>query len=55
LDFASDRITSYGKTRFREIEAMTSGVFFWYIFPLIVAAAGLGWLWYDKRFNNHYR
>ncbi|WP_188820612.1 hypothetical protein [Brucella endophytica] len=35
-----------------EIEAMTSAVFFWYVFPLIVAAAGLCWLWYDKRYNS---
>lgn len=32
---------------------MTSAVFFWYVFPLIGAAVGLCWLWYDKHYNNH--
>ncbi len=33
---------------------MTSEVFFWYVFPLNVAAIGFGWLWYDKHYNSHY-
>ncbi len=32
---------------------MTSAEFFWYVFPLIMAAAVFGWLWYDKHFNGH--
>lgn len=27
---------------------MTFDVFFWYVFPLIVAAAAFGWIAYDK-------
>ncbi len=32
---------------------MTSAEFFWYVFPLIMAAAVFGWLWYDKHINGH--
>jgi len=55
LDFAGDWLTFSGKARSRETKAMTSEVFFWYVFPLIVAAAAFGWLWYDKHYNDHYR
>ncbi len=34
---------------------MTSEVFFWYVFPLIGAAIAFGWVWYDRRYNDHSR
>jgi len=27
---------------------MSTGVFFWYVLPLIIAAAGFAWLRFDK-------
>lgn len=33
---------------------MTHDVFFWYVFPLIVAAGAFGWIAYDRfRNRNH--
>lgn len=32
---------------------MTFAVFFWYVFPWIVAAVGLAWLWYDKHYGSN--
>lgn len=32
---------------------MTFDVFFWYIFPLIVAGAAFGWIAYDRHANRH--
>ena len=28
---------------------MSADIFFWYVFPLIVAALAFGWILYDKR------
>lgn len=28
---------------------MTPDIFFWYVFPLIVAVLGFGWVLYDSR------
>jgi hypothetical protein len=34
---------------------MTANIFFWYVFPLIVAAGAFGWIAYDRHNsrNNH--
>ena len=31
---------------------MTFDVFFWYVFPLIVAAGAFGWVAYDRHVNG---
>ncbi|MET3612193.1 hypothetical protein ABID16_000498 [Rhizobium aquaticum] len=32
---------------------MTPDIFFWYVFPLLVAIGGFAWLVYDSRKNKH--
>ncbi len=31
---------------------MTSQIFMWWVFPLLVAVGGLGWIWYETRYNH---
>jgi len=33
---------------------MTFDVFFWYVFPLIVAAGAFGWIAYDRYVSHGY-
>ncbi len=32
---------------------MTPAIFFWYVFPLLIGVAGLGWLYVDKHSSGH--
>lgn len=47
---------SKSETRSQELAAMTFDVFFWYVFPLIVAVGAFGWIAYDRHFsrNDHH-
>lgn len=40
------------ETRSQDLAAMTFDVFFWYVFPLIVAAGAFGWIAYDHHISR---
>lgn len=42
----------WGQGKCSEGSSMTPDIFFWYIFPLIVAVLGFGWVIYDTRKNK---
>jgi hypothetical protein len=43
------RCPTFGsETPSREAEAVSEAFFFWYVFPLLVAAGIFGWLAYDR-------
>ncbi len=33
---------------------MSAQIFMWWVFPISVGLIGLGWLWYQKRYNGDY-